>query len=955
MSTYTTSDRRQPVTPVQMIHAATPRWLLDAPAARHAELQGALRRVPAWLRRASPALRRAVARAWRSQNQVDRMLEAVRDLRVFARAQLQAELSKVCNCTLDVERTWLRLYRPVQHGTGFTTRTLSMLDAALMNFDVRETRDGYFDAASCFVSPPSSDGRLRILPAPPGLSVQTFAQLCRRLDIGQRFQDLLAAILTPADDALRRRRLQQCIESQQDAWAAAAHLALVKGDIDRTAFDWLLALVKTSESLCFEGQAVRVYRLSLLGTPLCGPLLIAPDLDRADAVVRVILYLPHDPRHPMKTYPSTTALAQELAGRLRTPDFRRYFSQFLPHDQRVVFFSRLAEALGRLRWHPFVSGDPRPAWREEALANPNLRLRCHKLNGDFWRAVSTGKLEKIFSDSRLIAIPTADKDRDSRWAQWERLQGIADTVLGVVALVAAPFVPLLGEAMLACSVYQLLDGVFTGILDWTEGQLVEACDQLVAVAQSLVQLGSFALAGAVAVRLLPELTTPFLRGLRPVELPNGRRRLWHPDLTPYVHRPGLPPGSQPDGLGLHAHAGRLLLPLDGQVYQVRRSAGGLAITHPERADAYRPRLVLDTAGAWRQASLEPPTEAGPALGTGTTPAAPAADVVSRVKALYPDFSAEEMTRFITRRVQDQPPATLEHLEAEHAALCRSLDSWTAQVPERDPLSDTRLSEEQVQLQRACRQRFSDELRACWGQQATLDNPADPERFYFNADQLGTLPQLAADFSHVHEFWLVSEGSALGAGRFFEAFPRLKYLRLEGVRLEGLPMALFQLRDLVVLELEGCNLSLTAATAEGLAHMERLEVLALARNPLGLAPDLSYMKKLERLELSGCQLRSVPSGLFDLEALRLADLSDNQISELPAEMFEVADTQEVIYNFYDNPLDEISIERISRYDQLSGWDRQVEIQYGAEPDSQSDTDYSSSDSSDESGIWSLDEL
>jgi hypothetical protein len=240
------SEHSQTLSPVQMIQAATPRWLLDAPAARRAEIKGALRTIPVWLRNGGStgqqAAHRAVARAWQSQNQVDRMLESIRDIRVFARSQLQAELARVLKCSIDVEQTWLRLYIPVISGSGFTTRTLSMLDAALMNFELKETRDDYFDEASCFISPPSSDGRFAILPRHQGLTVQSFARLCRRLDIGQRFQNLLSSVLTPTDGVARHIVAQRFTDSQNDALMAAAHLALLKGDIARPAFKLLQAL-----------------------------------------------------------------------------------------------------------------------------------------------------------------------------------------------------------------------------------------------------------------------------------------------------------------------------------------------------------------------------------------------------------------------------------------------------------------------------------------------------------------------------------------------------------------------------------------------------------------------------------------------------------------------------------------------------------------------------------------
>lgn len=72
--------------------------------------------------------------------------------------------------------------------------------------------------------------------------------------------------------------------------------------------------------------------------------------------------------------------------------------------------------------------------------------------------------------------------------------------------------------------------------------------------------------------------------------------------------------------------------------------------------------------------------------------------------------------------------------------------------------------------------------------------------------------------------LINHSSHLRAGKFLEGFPHLKFLTLRGVWLDAFPVETFGMRELVILNLDNCNLRLDEATAEGLAHMDRLTEL-----------------------------------------------------------------------------------------------------------------------------------
>lgn len=173
-------------------------------------------------------------------------------------------------------------------------------------------------------------------------------------------------------------------------------------------------------------------------------------------------------------------------------------------------------------------------------------------------------------------------------------------ILNVALLVATPFVPFLGELMLAYTSYQLLDGVFEGVVDLAEGHLAEAGEQAIGVLESIVQLGAFA-AGATLGNIARVKLSAFVEGLKPVQLPNGQTRLWNPDPTPYrLPEQTLPTATRPDTQGLHPVGDRQLLRLDQQVFAVTQDpvSGQHQIRHPQRPQAYTPALAHNGDGAW---------------------------------------------------------------------------------------------------------------------------------------------------------------------------------------------------------------------------------------------------------------------------------------------------------------------------------------------------------------------
>ncbi|ROM57796.1 hypothetical protein BK648_03240 [Pseudomonas poae] len=544
----------------ELIQENTPPWLREMSWTKAQALRDTPLMLAPWYRRASVTdhqhLKAANARAWTTQNAVDRYLSQLQDLYAFAEPLLVQALKNQYQIDDSVRDTYLLLHIPT--GTvlrGTTSRTLSLLDAALHNFAGNER----FSDSSTYITRPDARGHFDTKPLKRRMSIQQFISLCRRLDLGAHYQRHLQRYLLPQQPADKQRLATQVIASQQAALKVAARIAFHKQDIGAA------TLRQLRYTLRGERGNAQCYQLRLLDTLLSGIMIIAADLDTATEATSLVVYIPHDNQSPLKDYPNPQAFMSELSDKLRDPAYRQFFSRFVDQSERTGFFSRLDQ--------------------------PRLTFAAVRIDCDIWPYLYQQSLNKILNDARELAVPTADRDSRARWAWWDHFSKVAQEIFNAALLVITPFVPLLGELMLAYTAYQLLDEMVEGVVDLAEGHAKDAAKHLLGVVSEGVQLATFG-AGVELSKLLP---SAFVTQLIPVRV-NNRLRLWNPDLRPYAQKDVTLPGtSQPDALGLHTHQGQTLLPLDGEHYAVKfdTATGVHRIQHPVRADAYAPPVHHD--------------------------------------------------------------------------------------------------------------------------------------------------------------------------------------------------------------------------------------------------------------------------------------------------------------------------------------------------------------------------
>lgn len=302
----------------------------------------------------------------------------------------------------------------------------------------------------------------------------------------------------------------------------------------------------------------------------------------------------------------------------------------------------------------------------------------------------------------------------------------------------------------------------------------------------------------------------------------------------------------------------------------------------------------------------------------------AAPPARRLQALYPELSNGQIGQLQAELALSGDLATaIRQLEAQQRTLHRELAQWI------DAAGADFLDREE-------RQQCAEVLRAAWRREGgTARNTLTLERI-----RLAELPRLSARFEHIRILRIGDLQLQRLAADFFQSFPRLEQLSMIGhpqLPAEALFAALRSAPHLIELQISDCGLSeLTSTAQQALSAMHRLRILNLSRNqlrldqgqltllaslridalslssnrivldqalatrfqdlnnllvlhldfnPLGIAPDLSYMARLSHLSLSNCELQSWPQGLTTLMnqsqyQLRLVELSSNRIHTLP---------------------------------------------------------------------------
>lgn len=529
------------------------------------------------------ALRRALLRQQRCTEQLKQKLAGILPLHTFAEQLLSKAMSEAGILEPDVNRDKVRISLQVAFPTASPALPMpfyvrrskhTLLVAALHNYHRSETRPAIHRKGSLI---DRHGNRLH-------MTVERFASLCREVDVGRRYQELLKENLEPPDlpGDVQGQAVAQLNEVLRENFRSHCEvdvrIALLKGEIDEQTYLLMLPVVAQAPLVPALEAVVAPRQLYLLGRRVHSVLALEVRSSADQALEGVILWIPHDPKTPMTRHTNWEVLSQYLGLRFLEPSYRRFFARFIAERDRNNFYRVLEERVSQAP----VTGVELDA-RDLAISTPVFEYLRKQY------------VDKLSDDAKVLAVPTGVEDEEDRVA---RLQAYGELGLNLLNL-AGFFVPLIGQMLMVATVVQLAGEVYEGYQDWRIGDREGAINHLFNVAENVVIGVMIAKGSTLAIGGLERVT--FVDDLAPVQTAKGGIRLMNSDL----------PGYQAEPRG-RLGANEWLWHLDDQRLRVVDDVGdGVSrLHHPSRLAAYRPRVEDNGSGGWRHELESPQRWAG---------------------------------------------------------------------------------------------------------------------------------------------------------------------------------------------------------------------------------------------------------------------------------------------------------------------------------------------------------
>ncbi|HCS44823.1 MAG TPA: hypothetical protein DIW52_18685 [Pseudomonas sp.] len=286
-------------------------------------------------------------------------------------------------------------------------------------------------------------------------------------------------------------------------------------------------------------------------------------------------------------------------------------------------------------------------------------------------------------------------------------------------------------------------------------------------------------------------------------------------------------------------------------------------------------------------------------------------LIRKVRKLYPLFTDAQVSSFL-----DEAGSTdmlrlnrIKELEQQLKKLQGGLHTW------RDDEVQMKKLPGQLNDLRVSRRQVANAIENCWRRVTPPGWPQDQPMTALKLERkpVGQLPTLTeGDVAHVRSLSIKDMEAGDELAYFLKPFKGLVSLELDRNRLTRLPEALSHMPNLQHLSLNGNQLALTEHTLRKLADMRNLRTLGLSGNRLGATPDVSKMLQLRSLFLADTHATELPVGLSRLPNLDRVDLSGNEIRELPAWLFDVPKRFAQTVDLRFNPLSTASSAKLKIY-------------------------------------------
>ena len=467
-------------------------------------------RLPAWLKvRAEhdPLALQTCFSAYRdSRMQVQRLLAKLLSPETFTQEHLEHALQERLGLRVNLATAVWR----TSHAPGHASQTVPALSRLMRNF----IRGATFPAGSVLLSSATGAVVSADLPA--------IAALCRREDVGLRYQEHLSAML----DDIAVRTL---VYHEHCRFALSLEIARRQTIFKPSELSLLYDVLSGRSPSPTNSRHVDLGLLEVLGSQITGALVVdlrgnwAPEggiIDTA-ATQAVLLYLPHLGTQALCRFESWAAVSAWLGQQLRDVHSREPWLRTISAAERAGFLARLSPRL----LDPVTDPSPRRV----------------PFAGTAIEALSTQFVARTHAEAAARCVPTATLDQAQEHQREQAIEGAGWLLFNLIGA----FVPVLSELLLAEAVVQVVGEVVEGARSWSEGHRHEAMAHMLEVAKDVslnVAIGFGLSAAARGVARVARLDACV-----PVRVAQGPR-LWHDDLTPFVSPPTAQARLQVNGL-----------------------------------------------------------------------------------------------------------------------------------------------------------------------------------------------------------------------------------------------------------------------------------------------------------------------------------------------------------------------------------------------------------------------
>jgi hypothetical protein len=291
-------------------------------------------------------------------------------------------------------------------------------------------------------------------------------------------------------------------------------------------------------------------------------------------------------------------------------------------------------------------------------------------------------------------------------------------------------------------------------------------------------------------------------------------------------------------------------------------------------------------------------------------------MIRKVKKLYPLSTDAQVSAFLDKAgsTQTQRANRIKELEQQLKKLRQVLHNW------RDDEVQMKTLPGQLNDIRVSRRQVAVAIENCWRRIAPMRWPQHQSftSLTLTRNPVGPLPTLTEeDVAHVRSLTIMDMQAGDELAYFLKPFKGLVSLELNRNQLTRLPEVLSHMPDLQHLRLDANRIALTEHTLRKLAEMRKLRTLGLTGNRLGATIDVSKMLDLHALFLGDTHATELPVGLSRLPYLDFVDLRGNQISELPAWLFQVPRRLAETISLRNNPISVASRTLLETYRDNTG--------------------------------------